>query len=278
MIRGNTPPKKYKKEIFCGELWHAAMDGPHKSHKERMRSKFEAALDQAPERKNEIIDYARLMKRFYDVFRTYLNLPDIEQTEYKFRVQPIEGNPVWIKGTMDGITMISPQGYIREIKCRGTLTDYEIDRLGFSMQTMTYHSCFRRLFGYKAEGTEYHHIQRPLGNRNALRKKKTESKEEFHDRVVQQAKDNADKFFRVTRRPITDKELDTFEKEFLDPALQYLGWWWYCLCLGDLRKAFHFRTPWGLYSNLRHWEENEYDDFYLGGELPRNPQLTSEDI
>lgn len=281
MIKGHRFPKRYDKKIFCGDLWHTAMDGSHETRKERMRQVFEAALADSPRKKNEIIEHAKLMNGFYDIFWKHFH-PDrfkpAHTTEYNFRVQPLTDCPVFIKGTMDGITLPGTEGYIREWKVRGTLNDYEADRLGFSFQTGIYHSCFRRIFGHKAEGTQYCKIQRPMGNRNAPRKKKTETKEEFYERLFKQARENIDDFYKITPRPITDAEIDTFENDYLRPALNYLGWWWYCLCMNRLDLAFHRRIPWGLYSRLRHWESDDYDAHYLGGELPHDPSLTSKDF
>lgn len=280
MIKGYRAPKAYDKKIYCGDLWHKGMDGPLAQREQRMRAFFENTLNDNPKRKNEIIEMTKLVNGVYKIFREVHNFGDPHKTEYNFRCKPIDGCPVIVKGTMDGVTVPGNEGYIREWKVRGTVSDYEIDRLGFSYQTMTYHSCFRKMHGHKAEGTQYCLIQRPLGNRDAPKFRKTkETKDEFYKRVWDQIRDNPDKYLKVVSRPVTNEEIDHFEKMWLSPILNYLGWWWYCQCIGRPELAFHRRTPWGLYSNVRQKRIDDYDDYYLGtAPAPHDPSLRSEDI
>lgn len=234
-------------------------------------------------------EYQRMCKldaRFYK--RKYF------MAERSFRV-PItlpSGRQIVIRGKMDGGYTRSGKNWLKEIKCKG-----DIDQIGI-MQTITRNlQCMNYyIAGLNSpdipplHGIGYHVIRRPLGDRFALRQKKSESEDAFIRRIRDDIRAKPNNYFFLWEVPIKQSVVDRFLIEVYYPLMEQVLDWWDWISADGFADPFrygwivphwahaadvpnvgipgggvHWQSPWGCYSSLANGYRGDYFDYLTIG-------------
>lgn len=230
------------------------------------------------------------------------------------------GRVVRLRGKFDSVDLIGDGVYLQENKTKGDVDRVQVERqLKFDLQTMMYTVALTRvgdnrefmpelpvsLGGWKEgdlpiQGVRYNVVRRPLsggrGNISPHKAKATKTKvtpaeteEQFYERLRRDyiAKEPDYWFFRV-RAEISERDVRVFRDTCLDPLLETVCYWYYCvtnqpreLCFQEERAHpgrpggrrqlnlnwpfNHYRTPFGVYSALEEGGATEYDHYLETG-------------
>jgi len=115
-----------------------------------------------------------------------------------------------ICGKIDDIATINDENWIVEYKTAGKLDGAYMERLYLDSQITMYMLAAKRL-GWKPVGVIYRILRKPQ-----LRKGKTESKEQFLNRLEKDIADRPDFYFTEQLLRRTDEDLEAFEKQLWD--------------------------------------------------------------
>ena len=161
-------------------------------------------------------------------------------------------------------------GFIFEGKCRG---DWDCDKIMESIHLDLQYNYY--LFAYYSESgilpkkVWYQHSRRPGGFAyRGPRQKKSETRDEYQERVKQHMQENPDYyFFRFITRPQLT-EVQKFTHACLYPVLEaFLDWYTYVT--GPYLKGepnhCHWMTPYGLYNPFLEGYGERYRNYRLTG-------------
>lgn len=235
--------------------------------------------------------------------------------EYSFDVQYQLPSKRWVRlrGKWDSVDLTgsgkAARVVLMENKTKGDINEVALKRqLAFDCQTMTY---LTALHEYKdnafwqrankawrnlpANEVRYNVVRRPLsGGRHSIVRHKAkgekpeETKEHYYERLAGLIAEEPEYFFMRWNVTVTDEDVRTFRRQFLDPILEQLcDWWeWVGGCYvrgcnvwdndvvfngepwGDDKphaSAIHWRHPFGLYNVLDEGGSDELDTYLATG-------------
>ena len=203
--------------------------------------------------------------------------PLLSEETFKVPYRLPSGRIVWLRGRWDEIDLFGtkrkPELYLWENKTKGDVDEQATDnQLTFDLQTMTYvvalweeleqDSADNSLLGWdygQLRGFWYNVVRRPLsGGVGSIRPHKetktkpAETMEHFYDRLAVIIEENPEKFFYRWKVRISKVDVDKFKREFLDPILEQLCWWYDGQTNAILREppSAHWRHPYGVFNPM----------------------------
>ncbi len=177
-----------------------------------------------------------------------------EDFQYAYKLP--SGRVIPLFGRFDAGFRVGKSTYLQENKTKGNI-DHEglMHSAHKDLQVMYYTICMRRLYP-NVRGTLYNIIKRPLSDRFPLRQKKTESRKEFHQRVLTGIDENREQHFSRYTIPTTNHDVEIFKRQTFIPLLETVADWW-----DSIKDNPH--DPWG---SSHHWVRpyGVYDPMTLG--------------
>lgn len=219
------------------------------------------------------------------------------------------GRVVYLRGKFDGGDLIKDkQGsgiYLFETKTKGEVDPIALQQqLNFDMQTMMYLVALQE--GYispelesakskiEIKGVRYNVIRRPLsGGKGSIKQKmvdgKMETDAEYYSRLQQYFIDEPEEWFIRFKVEISQKDIETFKQQFLNPILEQLCDWWqwagnnpnpFAVSYDGVdNTGLHFRHPFGVKNMIDERGRSDYQSYMETGNevgLQRVKQLFGE--
>jgi PD-(D/E)XK nuclease superfamily len=298
-ILGLELPDKWNKNIGYGNMWHACEEGlatgkPAVNGVEPwmhyLAEHTRPLYKRYPMQRDELDKWWSVAcVQFPEYVKHWANHPDVVDREpmYQELVFDVEyqlrsRRTVRLRGKFDSVDRIGGGLYLQENKTKGDIDRVQIERqLKFDLQTMTYLVAMRSMFGsHSAMGVRYNVVRRPLsggvGSITPHKAKSTKSKvtpaetaDEFYERLRRDyiAADPDYWFFRV-RAEVSDRDLEVFTDQCLDPLLENLCSWYEQVTdrtgwqSGTMvAPPLNYRTPFGVWSALEEGGATEYDHY-----------------
>lgn len=216
------------------------------------------------------------------------------------------GRVVRLRGKWDAGDIIDNGIYQQENKSKSQIDKVEIERqLKFDLQTMMYQTAMIQDTGietleeakekYPINGVRYNVVRRDLPIRKHKEKctkprygtgknkdklldpgkiTPAETDEHFYERFrADYVAANPDEWFFRVRSEVSDKDVQEFQKQTLDPLLEQLCFWYDEVTGIDMVNVIHdhgypplnFRMPFGIYNMLTEQGFTEYDAFLESG-------------
>jgi hypothetical protein len=322
VLEGLKVNEGFNKNLEYGNMWHLCEE-VHAADELWEESLLEYATELAAKHPLD----AEKVSHWYNVckvqFPIYLNhwggrgqkktkslLPEVSF------VVPYElpsGRIVLIRGKWDNVLQIGKSIWLQENKTKGMIDQEKIRRqLNFDLQTMIYIIALKKHqilsddlpHDLPVNGIIYNVVRRPLsGGKGSIRRhkatknKQAETSAHFYNRVAEYIYEEPEEYFMRWEVGITDKDIHTFENQFLIPTLESLCDWWswmnHCqeqdlyfdnqtvLCCDgrQIDSSVHSRLPYGVYNPLIEGGSSSLDDYLATGSevgLQRTKQLFPE--
>jgi hypothetical protein len=214
--------------------------------------------------------------------------PLLQEVSFKVPYQLPSGRSVVLRGKWDSVDLIDGGIYLQENKTKADI-DEQVLKLqlasGFDLQTMTYLTALE-LAGPKAgpiHGIRFNVIRRPLsGGKNSIVQKKTESVDEFYERLSSVIWENQDFFFMRWKIGVAPEDIKRFRRECLDPVLENLldDYQWWVECFKKKVSPFDYQErsvgyphhqnrhhifPYGIYNPMTEGKASDVDAYITGG-------------
>lgn len=201
------------------------------------------------------------------------------------------GRIVYLRGKFDGGDLIKDkQGsgiYLFETKTKGEVDPIALQQqLNFDMQTMMYLVALQE--GYispelesakskiEIKGVRYNVIRRPLsGGKGSIKQKmidgKMETGPEYYSRLQQYFIDEPEEWFIRFKVEISQKDIDTFKQQFLNPILEQLCDWWEFISINSTdvfnqtNVGPHWRHPFGVKNMIDERGRSDYQEYINTG-------------
>lgn len=317
-ILGLRPADVWKKTWGYGNMWHVceemlAGDSNSRSWELGLNTYCKDLCQQYPMQREEIDHwYLVCLNQFPEYVKYWQEHQDnISRTpllqEYVFNVtyNLPSGRTVILRGKFDSVDLIKDgKGkvksgiWLQENKTKGRVDEQSIARqLTFDLQTMAYLTGLHqgnwrsKLEGLASRvesivGVRYNVIRNEVTIRQHKPTKSNptgESKDHFYKRLATDyyQADPAHYFMRWDVE-VTEKDIEVFCKQFLDPFLEQLCWWYDEVkgtkrAIADypyLQKSLNFRFPFGTYNPIAEAGFSEYDAYLETGSESGLRQVT----
>lgn len=252
--------------------------------------------------------------------------PILEEISFAVPYTLPSGRSVLLRGKWDALRLLDlpkskKQGiYIKEHKTKGEIDEEGILKtLGFNFQTMMYQIALRtwtQTFLSKAvfnertypspekatllvkalqkgllpAGVLYNVVRRPLADRYAIKQRKTESIDQFYQRLGQTIREDSftkgkpkqkSNYFMRWKVEITDEDIEEFKLKTFHPILESLWDWWEWIrvdpfnpwnrtedrmaCANLSGHSPHFQAPWGVHNSLAGGFRGSYFELLTSG-------------
>lgn len=275
-LRNLEVVESWNKNMQYGSLVQAGIEGFIKTRQAKLAHRF---IDIESEKQiaiwddaEEILWWAGLAKaavtEFIRHYETDLKKYGIQKSEEHHKVDLTlpSGRQLIIHGYLDGH---GPENMM-ENKCRG---DWDLESIAAeidrNLQVNYYCLMYKATHGKLPKYVWYQHVRRPgsFGYRGPTRRK-TESKDQYRDRIILHMEENKGYyFFRHMIRP-TEQVLDRFLNECLIPILEaFMDWYTYMTSPNkkDTPNHSHWITPYGLYNPFMEGTQERFRTYRLTG-------------
>ena len=228
------------------------------------------------------------------------------------------GRMVRLRGKWDGVCLKDDGVWLDEHKTKGDVDEARIMRqLSFDLQAMLYLTALKvassselarkgwsnevhgrgltdvNLHGHPITGVRYNVVRRPLSGgkgtivqHKATKNKRAETDEEFYSRLGQYIKDDPGHFFMRFDYLVSDKDVERFRRECLDPILEQMCDWYDSISENpfgpwmtskytarggpfpeQVPNKLHWRHPYGVWNSLNEGGFGDVDAFMEDGSL-----------
>jgi len=166
--------------------------------------------------------------------------------EHRFKIsyQYSDGKSTYLTGALDGCFYDKKKNlWLFETKTKGMIDEEGIqDILPVDIQVMLYLYAMQTEYKKRPEGVLYNVIRRP-----GQRQLKDESLKSFLERIQKEVSNHKkyDHYFKRWELSITDKEMQDWKIEFLDPVMQEIRMW-------SEGKLPHYMNPDSLITKYGH--------------------------
>lgn len=300
-LLGLRPVGKFEARIEYGQMWHICEENlaARRVFDHGLKKYATDLCRQYPLEQEQINKWYRVCLTQFPIYVDYWkrNKDVIDRTpifqEYVFKV-PYRlpyGRTVLLRGKFDSVDLIKEGRkhlvYLQENKTKSEINELKLQRqLTFDLQTMLYLVALTEIQHSAAEddpscelahplgGVRYNVIRRPLsgGKGTIVKHKPTKSKpkgesdNEYYERLRAIISEDPASFFCRFKIRVTEEDLATFKKQFLDPVLTQLCLWYdYQTGGGDHLSHYHYRHPFGTYNVLDEGGSTDLDEFLLSG-------------
>jgi hypothetical protein len=262
-------------------MWHHCEEAHGGGHpwQPPLNKYYEELLAKFPANDREITKYYLLCREVFPIYLGYWAnhettvgcKPIFEEKGFKIPYSPSlnwQYTQIQLRGKIDRAFTRNGAVWLQENKTKG-----DIDCEGIAatvdqnLQTSIYHIALRELLRgnkqfppEKIAGTLYNVVRRPLGDRFALRQGKNEDIKTFVNRVGKKIESEPERHFFRWLVPLSDRHLDRFKRESLNPILISLVRWWESIKDDPFnpRSELHYRFPFGVFSGLTGGYRGDY--------------------
>ena len=298
-VLGLEVPDRWNKNVGYGNMWHAceeglAAGGGEQVWRGKLTEHVRLLYNRYPTQRDELDKWWNVCSiQFPEYVKYWAEHPDVVNRrpmyqELSFDVEyPMRSHrTVRLRGKFDSVDSIGGGVYLQENKTKGDIDRLQVARhLKFDLQTMLYLVALRTMAeAGSVRGVRYNVVRRPLsggvGSISPHKAKSTKTKvvpaetaDEFYERLRRDyiAKDPDYWFFRV-RAEVSDRDLEVFTDQCLDPLLENLCSWYEQVTdrtgwqSGTMAAPpLNYRTPFGVWSALEEGGSTEYDHYLESG-------------
>lgn len=309
-VEGLKPHDSFSHLKEYGHLWHACEEAMAKGVE--WQSGLDSYVQELCRRyplQRELVDKWQMACRMqFPIYADYWSKHrDVEERTPLMQEQVFDvpyrlpsGRTVRLRGKFDAVDLIGRGKmagvYLQENKTKGDIDEEQLRRqLTFDLQTMMYlvalnehraiNSYHKEVGGrYPTKGVRYNVIRRPLsGGRGNIKQKEgsknvpAETADEYWRRLQQYFIDEPEYWFMRWRVEISPREIQDFERRFLQPILENLCDWyeWVMKMKNDpfaawqdgsvAGGAIHWQHPFGVYNALNEGGSSDYDNLLATG-------------
>lgn len=322
VIEGLCPPDRFNHRIEYGHMWHTCEEfhARNESWKGGLFTYCKNLSHFYPEAREDIDKWYRVCSVQFPIYVDYWEKhPDmadrspIEQeqifcVDYKLP----SGRVVKLRGKRDSMDVTDKYSrvWLQENKTKGDIQpDKMVRQLTFDLQTMMYLTAvYAGRYepplieaipkGATIAGVRYNVIRRPLsGGKGTIVQKKAsknhpgETTAQYYDRLAQYIKDEPETYFFRWNVEISQKDVDRFRAQCLDPILEQLCDWWQWVSFiterggsvwdndvsfgarpdqknnGAHCSAIHWRHPFGSTNWIDEGNSTDLDEYLASGSL-----------
>lgn len=314
VIEGWRPAPRFIHRIEYGQMWHtceeahAERPGDEDYWQRHLLQHAKSLAAKYRESQEQIQHWYYVCRTQFPVYvRYWAEHPDVKQRTPLLQEQVFDvrytlptREVVRLRGKWDSVDLIQDNGgkrsaaiYLQENKTAGDVDDeLVVRRLRFDLQTMLYAIALSNSSnvlpasadGYPLRGVRYNVVRRPLsGGKGSIRQHKPtksnpagESKEAFYARLGKLIEDEPEYYFHRWKVEITQKDIETFQRQCLDPLLMDLIQWYdhvtdpNLLWQNGSNDRFaeeggsyhgHYRFPYGVYNPTMEGGVAEMDEY-----------------
>lgn len=304
-IEGLGPAPSFRHQLEYGNMWHLCEEAWVKhgdaSYETVLKAYARGLSMDYPLQQEQINHWYNVCKiQFPAYLRHYAKDKDQKQrksllSEETFKVpyRLPSGKTVWLRGKWDDVDLFGtkrrPELYLWENKTKGDVDEQATDnQLTFDLQTMFYVvalwirlqdnsidgcSLLGRDYG-PLRGFFYNVIRRPLsGGVGSIRPHKetktkpAETMEHFYGRLKVIMEESPENFFYRWKVRISEADVEKFKREFFDPILEQLCWWYDGQTDAVLKEppSSHWRHPYGVWNPMDQGRKSDVDEYLLTG-------------
>jgi hypothetical protein len=302
VVKGFKPEDAFNVRLEYGNLWHACEEA-HAAGlpiADKLLAYCKQLAKQYPLQAEQVEHWYNICKLQFPIYvewwekhpdtlqRTPISQEQVFSVPY---VLPYTGRIVRLRGKFDAVDLIgkgkSAGIYLQENKTKGDIVARQMQRqLTFDLQTMIYLIALKatRSNAKAVKGVRYNVVRRPLsGGKHSIRQHQPsksnpdgESKDAFYARLADLIRnDSVDPvtkdhhYFMRWKVEISDRDIEKFKQECLDPVLEQLCDWWTCINGGtiahDVSRYQNFRLPYGVYNPTTEGIRSEVDEYLESG-------------
>lgn len=320
-IEGIGVKENWNHRLGYGNMWHVCEEAlavyQKSSHADwgmKLREYGEKEIKRFPEQATQINHWYNVCKRQFPLYvEHWKSHPDVVArkplySEKVFNVPYVlpGGRTVYLKGKWDSTDLVGGVAILQENKTKGDWSELFIEKqLTFDLQTMIYivalrcHFLPKKHLGVKVGGVRYNCVRRPLsGGKHSIKRKEPtksnpqgETQEQYYSRLQDLMREEPQYYFARWDVPISEKDIVTFCRTFLDPVLEQLCDWYVWVTYrkmtgddvfgsgetlgGDSLTPLHWRMPYGVYSPLIDGGATDLDDHLATGSMVGLTPLTT---
>lgn len=215
--------------------------------------------------------------------------PLLQEAKFNIPYTLPSGRVVRLRGKWDSVDLIKDGKltsiYIQENKSKSQIDAAKLTRqLSFDLQTMIYLVALQTEVGRLDDSTikarcsyhkgKYRHFYPIAGVRyNVVRRSAHKSVESMLKKLTEdQESGRVGEWFARWKVDISQKDVDKFKRECLDPILENLCWWWEVIGKGkgasitfDSVPPCYWRHPYGVYNILDEGGSSDLDAYLEAG-------------
>lgn len=218
---------------------------------DEMYEKMEAELLAKLPRPEDLEEWKQTFESMAVTFRAYVryyisdftdkglqweSLEELFKIPYTIQLPGEESVTIYVRGKRDGTFSVKDKMskrrrvYLFETKTKAIIDDgATFDKLSFELQCNLYLSTLRQKLGGETPGGVLYNLVR----RSQLRLKKTETRQEYVERIAEDIAARPEHYFQRINVAITEKDLNEWEPTFLSMLTQIYRW---------SRGEFHYRN------------------------------------
>jgi hypothetical protein len=279
-IEGLQPEPRFNHSIEYGQMWHTCNELSQEDWESGLKQYATDLCNKYPLQQEQISHWYNICKLQFGIYLEHRK--DFSKTikgkqlysEEVFSVahKLPSGRIVLLRGKWDGVIKKTDGLYLEEHKTKGQVDEQQLRRqLTFDMQTMIYLVTLSEQEKVAVKGVDYNVVRRPLsGGKGSIRQHKPtkknpsgESLESFYNRLGVIIKEDPEYFFMSFQVAVSQEEVRTFKKQFLNPILEQLCDWWDWIGTNGKPESCceHWRTPYGIYNVLAEGGHTELDEY-----------------
>lgn len=268
VVEGLKKTESFEATLEYGQIWHSAEEAfaGNKNWVKAVEVYRKVLYGKYPFQR-DVIDHwvGKCLVQFPVYIEFWKKHPDVVNRTPIFQEQKFDvtyttpsGRKVRLRGKWDAVDFIDKKNrrgetgiYLGENKTKSQIDTVKIGRqLRFDLQTMMYLLTIRLSRGTTKEFNKYEKFPVAGVRYNVIRRAGHKSPESMMTKIEEDlSNDRGGEWFSRWDVPVSEKEIDRFRRECLDPLLEQIQDWW------DMIKACHIRqcTPWDLHGNNIHW-------------------------
>ncbi|MEM4359834.1 MAG: PD-(D/E)XK nuclease family protein [Candidatus Bilamarchaeaceae archaeon] len=282
-VLGLVPKPEWNHRIEYGSMFHAGLEAisAGTSVENAVGEYANSLLNQFPQFSDDIHLWSTICKGQLEVYsswwkddpKSYL----LHEEVFDVPVGLPSGRSIRLRGKVDSVFSRQKSVYLQENKIKGDIDlDGIMQQMAGDLQTMMYITALDLMKTHgKVRRVLYNVIQRPLGGKYPLRKRKAETPGAFAKRVVQNIRDSPESYFHRIEVEVTDKDVLTFRQRCLYPLLEGVLDWWESIkddptnpwVSNGKSNKHHWIRPFGVYDSLGLGFRGDYYDFIVHGSM-----------
>lgn len=237
--------------------------------------------------------------------------PVLQEEKFRVPYNLLSGRIILLRGKWDSVYLDKEGYWLQENKTKG-----EVDEVGIqatlhqNLQTMLYFIAFQTVLKRqgmeehaglaqvklsqvklsKIKGVLYNVVRRPLGDRHAIRQKKSETERQFYKRVADGIRQDPSHYFLRWKCRIHPQDVEQFRLRVFNPILEQLCDWWEWIrenpsnpweASTPIRRGWlkstaspHWQSPWGVYNSLGSGFRGDYFEYMTQGRTSGLTKIT----
>lgn len=262
VVEGLKPADKFYAPVVYGNLWHACEEAlaAGTPWQDALGKQKERLYQAYPLHREEIIHWCMIASIQFPHYLEYWekNKSNAILREAVFNVpyKLPSGRVIRLRGKWD---RVNTGVYIQENKTKSRIDLDKLSRqLTFDLQSMLYQIAYEIQTGTKVKGTLYNVVRRPAHK----------TPQSFQEKIANDlANGRGGEWFARLKVEVTRQDVLKFQRECLDPLLEFLCLWWDGLPKDKsfYNSPYHWRHPFGVYNILDEGGSSDLDHYLHTG-------------